>query len=87
MAKIQEDINAENAHTVQEHARIAEERQCLDEEAHYLNRRQAESELVHRRRHQSRLPANLEPTQLVTTPPTPMNPGAGVIPTGELPLR
>jgi hypothetical protein len=87
MAKIQEDINVENTRMVQEQTQIAAERRRLDEEAHYLSCRQAESELIHRRHHQSRLPANLEPTQLFTSPPAPTNPGARVIPTGEPPLQ
>ena len=83
IAKFQEDINAENTRMLQEQAQIAAERQRLDEETQYLSRRQAESELVLRRRGQSRLLADLELTQLFTMPPAPTNLGAGVIPPRE----
>lgn len=67
LAKIQDDINAENARMVERQAYILNETKRLEEAAVHLSFCQIETEVIHRRRHQSRLPAAIEPTQLFNT--------------------
>lgn len=64
MAKVQEDINAENTRMAEVQTYIHDEAERLRAEALHLNFHQNASDMVHEGRHQSRLPSNDEPTRL-----------------------
>ena len=86
LAKIQEDINTENASTAAEaRTEVLEEARRLEAERIHLNFRQNETSAVHQRRFQSRLPVTMEPARLFETPPAAMQgAGAGAPGTGPV---
>ncbi|KAI4983547.1 hypothetical protein ZWY2020_025413 [Hordeum vulgare] len=79
VAKAQRDTEAETARIKTRQAQITAETARLNTENWRLERHQRASHAVHQRRHQGRLPPDLNPTRLFDTPRTP---GAGNAPGG-----
>ncbi|KAI4980333.1 hypothetical protein ZWY2020_020818 [Hordeum vulgare] len=81
VAKAHRDTEVESARIETRQAQIAAERMRLNTDNWRLERHQHASDAIHQRRHQGRLPHDLNPTRLFNTPRTP---GAGVAPGGGL---
>ncbi|KAI5006355.1 hypothetical protein ZWY2020_033598 [Hordeum vulgare] len=79
MAKAQRDAQAEAARIETRQAQITAETARLNTENWRLERHHRASDAVHQRRHQGRLPPDLNPTRLFDTPRTP---GARTVPGG-----
>ncbi|KAI5020702.1 hypothetical protein ZWY2020_045590 [Hordeum vulgare] len=79
MAKARRDAEAEATRIETRQVQITAETARLNTENWRLERHQRASDAVHQRRHQGRLPPDLNPTRLFDTPHTP---GAGTVPGG-----
>ncbi|KAI5014094.1 hypothetical protein ZWY2020_055484 [Hordeum vulgare] len=79
VAKAHQDAEMESARIETRQAQIAAERMRLNTDNWRLERQQRASDAVHQRRHQGRLPHDLNPTRLFDTPRTP---GTGTAPAG-----
>ncbi|KAI4972383.1 hypothetical protein ZWY2020_003308 [Hordeum vulgare] len=77
VAKAQRDAEVEAARIETRQAQITAEIACLNTDNWRLKRHERTSDAVHQRRHQGRLPPDLNPTRLFDTPRTP---GAGAAP-------
>ncbi|KAI5008598.1 hypothetical protein ZWY2020_009646 [Hordeum vulgare] len=82
VAKAHRDAEMESARIETRQAQITAERMRLNTDNWWLERQQCASDAVHQRRHQGRLPHDLNPTRLFDTPRTP---GAGAAPGGGPP--
>ncbi|KAI4994316.1 hypothetical protein ZWY2020_029364 [Hordeum vulgare] len=81
VAKAHQDAETESARMETRQAQIAAERMRLNTDNWRLERQHRASDAVHQRRHQGRLPHDLNPTRLFDTPQTP---GMGAAPAGGL---
>ncbi|KAI5012936.1 hypothetical protein ZWY2020_025202 [Hordeum vulgare] len=79
MVKVQRDAEAEAAWIETRRAQITAETARLNTENWHLERHERASDVIHQRRHQGRLPPDLNPTRLFDTPRTPE---AGTVPGG-----
>ncbi|KAI4972727.1 hypothetical protein ZWY2020_003652 [Hordeum vulgare] len=79
VAKAHQDAEMESARIETRQAQIAAERMRLNTDNWRLERQQRASDAVHQRRHQGRLPHDLNPTRLFDTRRTP---GMGAAPAG-----
>ncbi|KAI4989864.1 hypothetical protein ZWY2020_038227 [Hordeum vulgare] len=79
VAKAHRDAEMESARIETRQAQITSERMRLNTDNWRLERQQRAYDAVHQRRHQGRLPHDLNPTRLFDTPRTP---GAGAAPGG-----
>ncbi|KAI5001229.1 hypothetical protein ZWY2020_011286 [Hordeum vulgare] len=79
VAKAHRDAEIESARIETRQAQITAERMRLNTDNWRLERQQRASDTVHQRRHQGRLPHDLNPTRLFDTPRTPW---AGAAPGG-----
>ena len=81
VAKAHQDAETESARMETRQAQITAERMRLNTDNWRLERQQRASDVVHQRRHQGRLPHDLNPTRLFDTPQTP---GMGAAPAGGM---
>ncbi|KAI5000110.1 hypothetical protein ZWY2020_004699 [Hordeum vulgare] len=79
VAKAHQDAETESARMENRQAQITAERMRLNTDNWRLERQQRTDDAVHQRRHQGRLPHDLNPTRLFDTPQTP---GMGAAPAG-----
>ncbi|KAI5013083.1 hypothetical protein ZWY2020_028037 [Hordeum vulgare] len=70
MAKVQREIDVENSRMAQLHARINNELEHLKAEVWQLEHRRSAYDAVQQRRHQTRLPVDLDPARLFQSPCT-----------------